>query len=923
MKRLAFCLAAFLGWSAAAVAPEDRMSFPCAWNPTIPKGVETTRPALTTSQKLLYLPRKKSGFGFTSNIEQLAYISPDQVSTIHFQPINASKKPVLHIRVPSFVKLYGGFRDFKMEQTGDVCRFVPGAQASKYTFYWKLLKPMSAGARFTVTYWGEWSQGRQEERPLTVEVVRIPEAKGLKRLPVYWSMPNDFFASYPDFAGLKRCGFNLLDQWSYVEPGDAWGWSLLEETRRKCAEVPGLRPCVWVREWWWEKARASEEGAATLADGTKTHAALCLSYRGEHFRRWLEQGRALIDRGFLFHTADPEIYGSPAVPGQDNATAICHCATCRSAYEKYKAQNPAGTRYDFAARRYADFFREYRNEMESYMKAKNITGKFVFMIYNAYHRSFGGFASHRDYRQTAAYRGTLEDPVYFKGVFDILAPMVYMDVYANYNPYDMLLPWRDVFVLNRIVKGEIPIAPILCAGYPFLKAFDCDLNADMLKWNILEAISGGARGFGFWGECPFDANDMRALSEAVSILAPYEDIIADGRPNEDVRCLTGNAVVKRLDSPRGTLIFVSEYSDRPLDVTVACTVKGRDVRKTVHLGKDRIVLLALPDETGFVPMVRPGTLAGWEGATNAYHATAKGELVCSQEGGQARLGNLWTVRPYTNFIIRFDVKLSEGANNGLGLRARPDAWCARQGMEIQLLDDWSDLYNGTNALKDYQYSGSVYGVVPARRRADGTSYMSKPGEWTSVEVRANGPWLSVALNGTEVVNANIEDFGYGSLPIDGHAHPGLHHRAGRIHWCGHGSDIAWRNIRIKELPSDPGLWKKAAPQTVRILTQGFELDRHAREDVGNIATMLGRDVEVVTQGACTVRVTKKNDPFCAALRQWNACGRPSLSEDQANYLRGCVWAVHFLGADLARLDWDGRAETRPLAPQLREFATSP
>ena len=577
-----------------AVTAEDMMSFPVAWNPVIPEGAVVTRPALTTSQKLLYLPRKKAGFGFTSNIEQVAYISPDQVSSIHFQPINASKGPVLHVRVPPSVKMFGGFRDFRMERAGDVYRFEPGPRASKYTFYWKLLKPMPDGARFTVTYWGEWPKGRQEPRELTVEVVKIPEATGFKTLPVYWSMPSDFFATYPDFAGLKRCGFNLLDLWTYVEPGDDWGWPLVEETQRKCAEVPGLRPVAWVREWWWEKGRASAEGAATLADGTKTHAALCLSYRGEHFRRWLDQGRALLDRGLLFHTVDPEMYGSPVVPGKDNGEVLCHCAACRDAYAKYLRAHPKGTRFDFAARRYADFFREYRAAMEAHLKAKGIPGKFVFMVYNAYHRSFGGFASRRDYRETAAYRSTLEDPVHFKGVFDILAPMVYMDVYANYKPYDMLLPWRDVYVLDRIVGGKIPVAPILCAGYPFLRAFDCDTNAEMLKWNILEAVSGGARGFGFWGECPFDAKDMRALAEAVNLLAPHEEIIATGRPGGKVRCLTANAVVKRIDSPKGTLVFVSEYSDRPLDVTVEAEVRGRVCRKGVRLDRERVAVLALP-----------------------------------------------------------------------------------------------------------------------------------------------------------------------------------------------------------------------------------------------------------------------------------------------------------------------------------------
>ena len=578
-----------------AVTPEDMQSFPVAWNPEIPPGAVVTRPALTTSQKLLYLPRKKSGFGFTSNIEQTAYISPDAVSCIHFQPINASKGPQLFVEVPEDIVILGGFRDFKMVRTGNVYHFVPGPRASKYTFYWKLRRPMSEGAKLSVRYWGEWEGGakRQEAKTLSVEVVRIPEAKGFARLPVYFSMPSDFFASYPDLAGLKRCGFNLLDMWTYVEPGDDWGWTLVDRTIEKCREVPGLEPIAWVREWWWAKGRETDEGAATLKDGTKTRSALCLSYRGEHYRRWIEQGKALIDRGLLFHTVDPEMYGSPLMPGVDNGEALCHCERCRAAYARYRREHPAGDRFDFTARRYADFFREYRAAMEGHLRAKGDKRPFRFMIYNSYHRSFAGFASFKNYKDSPSYRSTLEDPALFKGIFDVLAPMVYMDVYANYNPYDMLLPWRDTYVMDRIVGGSIPVAPILCAGYPFAKAFDSDLNAEMLKWNILETASGGGKGFGFWGECPFDAKDMQAMAEAINLLAPYEDILAAARPGGDVRCLSKNAVVKRIDSPKGSLAFVSEYSDRPLTVEIEARVGAASVRKTVRLGRDRIVPVLL------------------------------------------------------------------------------------------------------------------------------------------------------------------------------------------------------------------------------------------------------------------------------------------------------------------------------------------
>ena len=247
--------------------------------------------------------------------------------------------------------------------------------------------------------------------------------------------------------------------------------------------------------------------------------------------------------------------------------------------------------------------------LEQYMKEKGIREPFRFMIYSSYHRSFPGFWQYEDYRKSHSYLMTLEDPQTFVGVFDFVAPMVYMDVYANYEDYDMLLPWRDTAVLRRITGDKVPIAPILCAGYPFTYAFGSDLNAEMLKYNMLEVIAGGGKGFGFWGECPFDAADMKAVAEVVGMLAPYEKIILEGKAEGKVTVCSGNAVAKRVTSPAGSLLLVSEYSRRPLKVELECPVTersrvidlstGRQIaeitetepRFTLNLGKDRAVML--------------------------------------------------------------------------------------------------------------------------------------------------------------------------------------------------------------------------------------------------------------------------------------------------------------------------------------------
>jgi hypothetical protein len=108
-------------------------------------------------------------------------------------------------------------------------------------------------------------------------------------------------------------------------------------------------------------------------------------------------------------------------------------------------------------------------------------------------------------------------------------------------------------------------------------------------------------------------------------------------------------------------------------------------------------------------------------------------------------------------------------------------------MEIQVLDNSADRYAN---LKEYQYHGSIYGVVPAKR-----GFQKPVGEWNSQEIKAVGSRITITLNGTVIVDADIAEI----EPVDGHAHPGLHNKKGHIGFLGHGAGVEFRNLRIKPL----------------------------------------------------------------------------------------------------------------------------
>ncbi|MDR1454872.1 MAG: DUF1080 domain-containing protein [Tannerella sp.] len=153
-------------------------------------------------------------------------------------------------------------------------------------------------------------------------------------------------------------------------------------------------------------------------------------------------------------------------------------------------------------------------------------------------------------------------------------------------------------------------------------------------------------------------------------------------------------------------------------------------------------------------------------------------------------GNLYTKSEFGNFIFRFEFQLTPGANNGLGIRTPMEGDAAYVGMELQILDSEAPIYKD---LAPYQYHGSVYGIIPAKR-----GFLKPAGEWNYQEVTANGDHIKVVLNGAVIVDGNIREAVKNGTP-DKQKHPGLFNAKGHIGFLGHGSQVKFRNIRILEL----------------------------------------------------------------------------------------------------------------------------
>ena len=182
-----------------------------------------------------------------------------------------------------------------------------------------------------------------------------------------------------------------------------------------------------------------------------------------------------------------------------------------------------------------------------------------------------------------------------------------------------------------------------------------------------------------------------------------------------------------------------------------------------------------PKNDGFVSLFNGVDLKGWVGNTDGYKAT-DGVLVCL--AGKSKGGKIYTAKEYADFIFQFDFKLTSGANNGVGIRAPLTGNPSKNAFEIQILDNSAKKYA---KIKPTQFHGSIYKRAAAKR-----GHLKPVGQWNRQEIRAEKNLITVILNGVKIVDR--VDVARYKKPSKGH-----------ICFLGHGSQVEFRNIRIKDL----------------------------------------------------------------------------------------------------------------------------
>ena len=197
--------------------------------------------------------------------------------------------------------------------------------------------------------------------------------------------------------------------------------------------------------------------------------------------------------------------------------------------------------------------------------------------------------------------------------------------------------------------------------------------------------------------------------------------------------------------------------------------------------------LAARNAEGFVELINGADLSNWQGAVDSYEVK-DGSIMCKPGKG----GDLLTKDEYQNFVARFEFRLPPAGNNGIAIRTPLGGHSAADGLEIQVID--SDGYNAAHPqapLLPYQYHGSLYFCVGAKH-----GYLRPVGQWNFEEIEVRGQTIKVTLNGTKILDVDIDAFDRSQIP---HPPKGLDRRQGLIGFAGHSDPVAYRSFKVKRL----------------------------------------------------------------------------------------------------------------------------
>lgn len=213
-----------------------------------------------------------------------------------------------------------------------------------------------------------------------------------------------------------------------------------------------------------------------------------------------------------------------------------------------------------------------------------------------------------------------------------------------------------------------------------------------------------------------------------------------------------------------------------------------------------IVTPAFSGDVDFVPLFpADGVPKGWvvrewsDAAKAAPSDTEWSVKVGVLQPGQKRGTWLLSEREYGDFILEFEIKLTELGNSGVALRAPMRGDPAFDGLELQI----ADVRYNTKATESELTGGIYRAIAPSKQ-------VYKPTEWNTCRIELIGQRLKVTLNGEQIQDVDLTKFDQPVKRHDGADAPALRDRPrkghiGFQHLSRNNEPVLIRGLRIREV----------------------------------------------------------------------------------------------------------------------------
>ncbi len=378
-----------------------------------------------------------------------------------------------------------------------------------------------------------WEGGEQAPEEYTIEAVHIYPVTPPARLhmSIAW-MTQMFWQDWPDFIETYRaCGLNgvpLVPR--YAPKPEADGFRDYLDAVAECREaglqiVNNSSPIHAIMA----QKKDHPEVMCQFEDGPSELP--CPSYRGELWDAEVE----VVAQRYAWTQAEWLLYDCEAFSGYGyRAEQGKQCLRCQAAFAER-----GGEWEKFIAQQGADFYRAVHARIQELAPGAQF--------------------------EAGAY-GVQPGEVYH-GVWDW--DILYPDVHQFSMP--SLYSFRPEPVGDEVrrLRGLIAASDII----PWVQPGDLgEMPAEHIRAIVLEVLFNGGRGVAYYTNKGVDGADLRAISEAVAIAQPIEDMIIDGQllDVDEFHCGCEGVRLGGIQSGDQAVLLVSEY-ETPTDVE--CSVQ--------------------------------------------------------------------------------------------------------------------------------------------------------------------------------------------------------------------------------------------------------------------------------------------------------------------------------------------------------------